>query len=89
MASVNIPLRGLRLWALTLGAGVLAGLLSWAAGETLREVVRPRTTEVRSRGETRTFISPPERAAADSRNEAISFTLLGGLLGAGLGGPVG
>jgi hypothetical protein len=51
----------------------------------LREVVRPRSTEIRSRGETRTFISPPERAAADTRNAALSFTVLGGLLGAGLG----
>lgn len=85
LAAVNIPLCGPRLWALTLGAGVLAGLLSWTAGEPLREVVRPRSTEVRSRGETRTFISPPERAAADTRNAALSFTVLGCLLGAGLG----
>jgi hypothetical protein len=70
---------------LTLGAGVLAGLLSWAAGEPLREVVRPRWTEVRMRGETRISISPPDRAAADTRNAALSFAVLGGLLGAGLG----
>jgi hypothetical protein len=85
VASVNIPLRGLRLWALTLGAGVLAGLLSWAAGEPLREVVRPRSTEFRTREGTRMFIPPTESAAADARNAALSFTVLGGLLGAGLG----
>jgi hypothetical protein len=85
VASVNIPPRGLRLWALTLGAGALAGLLSWAAGEPLREVVRPRSTAVRTREGTRTFIPPPESAAADTRNAALSFTVLGGLSGAGLG----
>ena len=42
--------RLLPIWALVLGAGTLAGVASWVAGEPLLELFQPPYAEVQMRG---------------------------------------
>lgn len=72
-------------WAWTLGAGLLAGLVSWAAGEPLCAVVQPPMRVSRDNGMVRVFVTPQDMAAADTRNAALSFAVLGGVLATSLG----
>ncbi len=74
-----------RLWSLTLGAGILAGLVSWLAGEASRELIKPPRHEVNSRGLTLRVTDRREEAAAVAKNAGLAFVLLGGALGGGLG----
>jgi hypothetical protein len=71
--------------AFLLGAGVLAGLISWAAGEGLREAIRPPLSEVKLRGSTRMMASRHDQAVAEYRNGAVAFAVLGSVLGAVFG----
>jgi hypothetical protein len=66
-----------RVWIVTLGAGLVAAMITWAAGESMMI----EETGMGSRGG-RTRISPVVYA---TRNGMISFGLLGGSLGLSLG----
>jgi hypothetical protein len=71
--------------ALALAAGVTAGLLSWLAGEASYDFIRPAKEPVEMMGMTQ--IQPTSRtmSVADTRNAALAFGALGGLLGLALG----
>ncbi len=75
----------LPIWALVLGAGTLAGVASWVAGEPLLDLFQPPYAEVWLRGSAMRAVSWHDEAMANARNTAVSFTVLGGLLGALLG----
>ena len=79
------PHRLLPTWALVIGAGTLAGLASWVAGEPLLELFQPPYAEVQMRGSAMRAVSWHDQAMADARNAATSFAAMGGLLGALLG----
>jgi hypothetical protein len=71
--------------AWTIGAGLLAGLIAWAAGERLCVAFLPPVTMLQGEGGTRAFFTLQDLATADTRNATLCFAVLGGALGAGLG----
>jgi hypothetical protein len=83
--AVGHPTMPARTWAWTIAAGLLAGLISWAAGEPLSAAVLPRMTVLEMDGVTRAFVTLQDLAVADTRNAIFCFAVLGGVLGAGLG----
>ncbi len=78
-ASTSAPTVGLvaRVWIVTLGAGLAAALISWAAGESMMIDESGRGAKGK-----RIPISP---VIYITRNGVTSFGLLGGSLGLGLG----
>jgi hypothetical protein len=74
-----------RLWAAALGAGVLAGILSWLGGEALQGIVRPRLVEAKSKGRLIRVATRHDQAVADAENAGVAFAVAGGVLSAGLG----
>jgi hypothetical protein len=74
-----------RLWAFALGAGLLAAVLSWLAGEAVVELYQPKTHVVQGMGGPMSISSSSELAVALAKNSTIAFGLLGGILGLALG----
>ena len=77
--------RGLRLAALTLGAGLLAGVGSWLIGEATVSVFNPPRTPFEMMGQTLFKARFEDQLAADAKNATLAFAVLGGLLGLSLG----
>ncbi len=77
--------RRARLWAWVLGAGLLAGVISWLGGEWCRELIKPRRHIVNSRGMSLTITDRRGEAVAMARNAGLAFLFLGAALGGGLG----
>lgn len=75
-----------RLW-LCLGlAGLLGGITAWGAGEAFGTVFLPRKhAEIMYGGGIQQVATPQDQLLADSRNEALSLALMGGIVGGGFG----
>jgi hypothetical protein len=76
---------GGRLWALVLGAAIVAGLAAWLGGEASLNRIKPRAHAANSRGIMLNLTGRREVAAADAKNASVAFALLGASLGAALG----
>jgi hypothetical protein len=74
-----------RLVAVALVAGVLAGVLAWGIGERVYGIFVPPSEVIRMAGQTVRRISFEDQAAADTKNAALAFAALGGVLGVFLG----
>jgi hypothetical protein len=76
---------GGRLWALVVGASIVAGLAAWLGGEASLNRIKPYSHAANSRGLVLNLTGRREIAAADAKNAGVAFTLLGASLGAALG----
>lgn len=74
-----------RLPAWVLGAGLLAGVVTWAVGEATVEAFRPKLVTVNTPGGRQTGASVQEWTRADVRNAALAFAVQGACLGLMLG----
>ncbi len=81
----NRPGFNLRVWAIALAAGVAAGLGAWLLGELVHDFFRPQVFPVRVA--LTTYIQPTLASlnAADLKNAALVFTVLGGATGLVMG----
>ena len=84
-ASPTVPVGRARLWSLALGAGILAGLVSWLGGEGCIELIQPPRHPVNSKGLTLRVTDRREEAVAVAKNAGLAFILLGAALAGGLG----
>ena len=84
-ASPDLRVSRARLWAWALGAGLLAGVVSWLGGEACHELIKPPRHTVNSHGMTLRVTDRREEAAAVAKNAGLAFLLLGAALGGGLG----
>jgi hypothetical protein len=73
------------LWALALGAGVLAGIASSIGGEASTAVFKPRLIAAKSKGRSIRVATRHDQAISDAKNAGLAFVIVGGFLGAGLG----
>ena len=80
-----MPRRPERIWALAVGAGFLAGVLSWVAGEMALTAFKPELEEAHGMGVVLLLPSRKGEIKADTQNAALAFGLLGAILGLGLG----
>ena len=74
-----------RLWAYTIGSGVMAGVVAWLAGEATLSVFQPRLVMMDTAVGPRLGATLEEYHKVDSRNAALAFGLLGVCLGLALG----
>ncbi len=74
-----------RLLAMALGAGMLAGLVSWLLGEVVLDYFRPPSRIVTTMGIKMDVPSRAGEHGAITRNVALAFGLLGATLGLALG----
>jgi hypothetical protein len=75
-----------RTWGITLGAGLLAGVVSWLAGEATLTTFKPKVELVRLYGGATAMLPTVQtEAVADTRNAIMAFALLGATLGLALG----
>jgi hypothetical protein len=74
-----------RLVPLALGAGLLAGVASWLVGELILHVFVPPYVAHQVMGQTIMKASFEDQSAADTKNAALAFAVLGGFMGAALG----
>ena len=81
----SMPRRPERIWALAVGAGFLAGVLSWVAGEMALTAFKPELEEAQGMGVVLMLPSRKGELKADTQNAALAFGLLGAILGLGLG----
>jgi vacuolar-type H+-ATPase subunit I/STV1 len=72
-------------WAIALAAGVAAGLISWVVGEFAREAFRPQLVAVAVMHTTVFEPTNDTKNAADRKNAALVFALLGGVTGLAMG----
>ncbi|WP_165248809.1 hypothetical protein [Paludisphaera soli] len=79
------PIPAVRLWALTLGTSLAAGLLAWGIGEKNLTYFVPPTVKVTAMGATFDMVTRENQAAVDRKNAMLAFGVLGGLLGLALG----
>ena len=68
-----------------MGAGLLAGVLSWVAGEMALTAFKPELEEAHGMGVVLLLPSRKGEIKADTQNAALAFGLLGAILGLGLG----
>src|SRR5262249_4027885 len=80
-----LPGRPERIWALAMGAGLLAGVLAWVAGEMALTAFKPELEEAPGMGVVLMLPSRKGEIKADTQNAALAFGLLGAILGLGLG----
>jgi hypothetical protein len=81
----SMPRRPERIWALAVGAGLLAGVMSWVAGEAALTAFKPELEEAHGMGVVLLLPSRKGEIKADTQNAALAFGLLGAILGLGLG----
>jgi hypothetical protein len=74
-----------RLWAMVLGAGIVAGVSAWLGGEASLNMIKPVVHAASSRGLVLGLSSRREIAAAEAKNAAVAFALLGASIGTGMG----
>ncbi len=84
-ASPDLPVSRARLWACVLGAGLVAGVVSWLGGEACVELIKPPRHAVNARGMTLRVSDRRGEAAAVAKNAGLAFLILGAALGGGLG----
>jgi hypothetical protein len=78
--------RPARTWCITLGAGLLAGVVSWGVGEATLTTFKPKLEVVHLYGGGTSKESTVKgEAIADTRNATLAFGLLGATLGLVLG----
>ena len=70
---------------LSLAAGIMAGLISWIAGEAVVEHFKPETHREERYGVERTLPTAKSLVATEIKNAALAFAILGGALGLALG----
>jgi hypothetical protein len=80
-APPNEPPSAGRLWSFALGAGIVAGLLSWGAGELAKGAFQPRLFEVVVLQMKMTQSTTLSENAAMLKNATLAFGLLGLLSG--------
>jgi hypothetical protein len=68
-----------------MAGGLSAGVLSWRGGEATYGYFRPATVIIQMMGRPEPSSTPATRAAADAKNAAVAFGLLGAALGIALG----
>lgn len=73
----NRPRPHRQIWAVALAAGVAAGLVSFIAGELAHEAFRPRLFKVEGPGTISMQPSTESQDAADLKNAALAFAILG------------
>jgi hypothetical protein len=74
-----------RIWALATAAGLLAGVVSWGAGEACLTVFKPDLELVFSMGGPAYQPTRKSEIRAETRNATLAYGLLGATLGASLG----
>jgi hypothetical protein len=74
-----------RLWLFALGAGLLAGIISWVIDEAGLPFVRPKSRIVQTMGGAMDLPSFVDQVAADSKNATVAYGILGAMLGLALG----
>jgi len=72
-------------WRLLLAASLGAGIVSWLGGEATYGSFRPATVITLVMGAPELSTTPATRAAADAKNAAVAFAMLGAALGLALG----
>ncbi|QDV34258.1 hypothetical protein [Tautonia plasticadhaerens] len=82
------PDRSRRVWSLALGAGLVGGLIAWAAGEAAIAAVKPETEMLSAMGVMMETVSRKGEIEANATKSHLSSGVLGGALGLclGLGG---
>ncbi len=81
----ELPIRAARLWAVTLAAGIVAGLAAWLGSEACLTIFKAPRHAANSKGLVLQLTDRREVAATDARNAGLAFALLGAALGLGLG----
>jgi len=80
------PRQQVQVWAITLAGGVVAGLVSWVGGELAHGAFKPRLVQVVLMfGQTVMRPSASTSNAADVKNAALAFAILGGVTGLVMG----
>jgi hypothetical protein len=74
-----------RLAAVTLAAGVVAGVAAWLAGEVSLNTFVPPSRTVNVMGQNIKKVEFLDQSAADYKNALVAFAWLGGLLAVGMG----
>jgi hypothetical protein len=73
------------LWAPALVAGFIAGVFSFLSAEVSKTAFKPRRITAISKGRSIQVATRREQAISDAKNAGLAFTIVGGLLSAGLG----
>lgn len=79
------PFSPTRLAVLALTAGLIAGLASWLTGEATRTTFQPPLRPVTAMGVTIMQADVADEVAAEVKNAALAFGVLGAAVGAALG----
>jgi hypothetical protein len=74
-----------RRWALTMTAGLLAGLAAWLGGEACLNLIKPPRHAANSKGLVLNITDRREVASAEAKNAGLAFALLGGSMGLAFG----
>src|SRR5262245_13265305 len=74
-----------RIWALATAAGLLAGVVSWGAGEACLTVFQPELERVFSMGGPTYQPTRKSEIRAETHNATLAYALLGAALGVSLG----
>jgi hypothetical protein len=84
-ASSTVPKGPVRLWAWVLGAGFVAGLVSWLGGEGCIELIKAPRHSVNAKGLALRIIIRRDEMVAVAKNAGLAFLVLGAALGGALG----
>jgi hypothetical protein len=86
-AQASPPTRHLteRIWALTVGAGLLTGVVSWVVSEATLTAFEPELEEAPGMGVVLHLPSRKGQTIADTQNAALALGVVGAILGLGLG----
>jgi hypothetical protein len=73
-------------WGIAVAAAVVAGLVSWLAGELALNAFQPRLFKIQVLGGA-TFVQPTTQSqnAADFKNATLAYAILGGMTGLAMG----
>ena len=72
-------------WAIVLACGAAGGLVSWLAGELAFGAFRPQLFRIQNMGISSLQPSRESQRAADIKNAALAFAVLGGVTGLAMG----
>jgi hypothetical protein len=79
------PRQQVRVWAIALAGGVVAGLVSWLAGESAYGAFRPKLFKVVIMQSTHFTPTMQSMNDADLKNATVAFAILGGVTGLVMG----
>src|SRR4051812_46191880 len=71
--------------AITIGAGFVAGAVSWLVGEMVLDAFVPPLQTTEMMGQIIMKARFEDQSAADFKNAILAFSILGGVLGAAMG----